>query len=410
MNIVFIHGNYPAQFRHLAEMLGRSGDHRVIFLTERNDDAMERFPGVEIRQIEQHRSINPGTHHYLLETEEAILKGQAVLRALDTLLTEGCRPRLVVTHGGTGLGLFIKDLLPDAVHVALFEWFFRPETAHWLKASYDVNDQLKTRIRNLPQLQELSSCDLAVVPTQWQKQQFPEEYQHKLEVIFDGINRSFFQPKPEIDTETIELIGESLDQPLILKPDDRVLSYATRGMEPLRGFPEFLRALPHLLEQLPNLKVLIGGRDRSAYGPKCPTHHGSWKEMVLDQLPSLRNHPRIIYTGLMNYENYRLMLQRSNLHCYFTQPYVTSWSLFEAAACGTPILTNQSPATTGTLDIPKENTLAKISDINQPEGIAKAISLLRKKAERHSLLNQSYTIKTAKFNWQALINQALKNK
>ena len=75
---------------------------------------MERFPGVEIRRIEQHRSVNPGTHHYLLETEEAILKGQAVLRALDKLVSEGCRPRLVVTHGGTGLGLFIKDLLPEA--------------------------------------------------------------------------------------------------------------------------------------------------------------------------------------------------------------------------------------------------------------------------------------------------------
>ena len=46
------------------------------------------FPGVEIRRIEQHRSINPGTHHYLLETEEAILKGQAVLRALDKLVSE----------------------------------------------------------------------------------------------------------------------------------------------------------------------------------------------------------------------------------------------------------------------------------------------------------------------------------
>jgi len=112
----------------------------------------------------------------------------------------------------------------------------------------------------------------------------------------------------------------------------------------------------------------------------------------------------------MNYENYRLMLQRSNLHCYFTEPYVTSWSLFEAAACGTPILTNQSPATTGTLDIPKENTLAKISDINKPEGIAKAISLLSAKSNRSSLLDQSYTIKTAKSNWQALINQALKSK
>ena len=30
--------------------------------------------------------------------------------------------------------------------------------------------------------------------------------------------------------------------------------------------------------------------------------------MMLDQLPSLRDHPRITYTGLMNYENYRLML------------------------------------------------------------------------------------------------------
>jgi len=30
-----------------------------------------------------------------------------------------------------------------------------------------------------------------------------------------------------------------------LKAGGRVLSYATRGMEPLRGFPEFLRALPH---------------------------------------------------------------------------------------------------------------------------------------------------------------------
>ena len=128
-------------------------------------------------------------------------------------------------------------------------------------------------------------------------------------------------------------------------------------MEPLRGFPELLKALPTLLDRIPNLKVLVGGRDRSAYGPECPTHNGSWKEMMLDQLPSLKDHPRITYTGLMNYENYRLMLQRSNLHCYLTKPYVTSWSLFEAAACGTPIITNRSPATTGTITIPEENTI-----------------------------------------------------
>ena len=404
MNIVFIHGNYPAQFRHLAEMLGRSGDHRVIFLTERNDDAMERFPGVEIRQIEQHRSINPGTHHYLLETEEAILKGQAVLRALDTLLTEGCRPRLVVTHGGTGLGLFIKDLLPDAVHVALFEWFFRPETAHWLKASYDVNDQLKTRIRNLPQLQELSSCDLAVVPTQWQKQQFPEEYQHKLEVIFDGINRSFFQPKPEIDTETIELIGESLDQPLILKPDDRVLSYATRGMETLRGFPQFLIAAVHALQCNPGLQVIIAGRDRRAYSYDAPSHDGSWKQHLLAQLEPFEGRERLHFTGLMPYVPYRSLLQRSNLHCYFTRPYVTSWSLFEAAACGARLCVNQTAATTNVVADP--DTVNWV-DLDDQQALNNTIASCLNKPLKRSELAEGYELSDCLQNWSRLVNRLL---
>ena len=404
MNIVFIHGNYPAQFRHLAEMLGRSGDHRVIYFTERNDDAMERFPGVEIRQIEQHRSINPGTHHYLLETEEAILKGQAVLRALDTLVTEGCRPRLVVTHGGTGLGLFIKDLLPDAVHVALFEWFFRPETAHWLKASYDVNDQLKTRIRNLPQLQELSSCDLAVVPTQWQKQQFPKEYQHKLEVIFDGINRSFFQPKPDIDAETIELIGEYLDQPLILKPDDRVLSYATRGMEPLRGFPQFLIAAVNALQGNPDLQVVIAGRDRRAYSYDAPSHGGSWKQHLLAQLEPFEGRERLHFTGLMPYVQYRSLLQRSNVHCYFTRPYVTSWSLFEAAACGARLCVNQTAATTNVVIDP--DTVCWV-DLDDQQALNNTVISCLNKPLKRSDLAEGYELSQCLQSWSLLVNRLL---
>ena len=134
-------------------------------------------------------------------------------------------------------------------------------------------------------------------------------------------------------------------------------------MEPLRGFPQFMRALPELLERQPNLKVLIGGRDRSAYGPSCPTHNGSWKEMILDELPILKNHPRIVYTGLMNYQNYRMMLQRTNLHCYFTEPFVTSWSLFEAVACGAPVLCNASPATSGTINLDSKNMIESIDQI-----------------------------------------------
>ena len=58
--------------------------------------------------------------------------------------------------------------------------------------NFDLDTQLKTSIRNLPILQELERCDIAVVPTEWQKSQFPERYRTKLKTIFDGVDTSFF--------------------------------------------------------------------------------------------------------------------------------------------------------------------------------------------------------------------------
>ena len=49
---------------------------------------------------------------------------------------------------------------------------------------------------------------------------------------------------------------------VMIKADD-MLTYATRGMEPLRGFPEFMRLL-HAMQHLPHLKVIVVGQDRQA--------------------------------------------------------------------------------------------------------------------------------------------------
>ena len=179
-------------------------------------------------------------------------------------------------------------------------------------------------------------------------------------------------------------------------------------MEPLRGFPEFMQSLPSLLDIIPNLQVLIGGRDRSAYGPIAPTQDGSWKNMVLEKMPMLKNHPRITYTGLMNYENYLLMLQRTNLHCYLTKPYVTSWSLFEAAACGTPVITNESPATSGSVKIPEHRLLKNIHDISKDSGISMIRDLINKEnPNRVPFLGEEFNMKNSKLLWSQVINRAL---
>ena len=143
---------------------------------------------------------------------------------------------------------------------------------------------------------------MSVVPTHWQASQFPKKIQDHLSIIFDGIDFDFFKPADQpLSNIDVEINGEY--DKLVLKQDDLLLSYATRGMEPMRGFPQFMRGLPELLKKIPNLKVLIGGRDRSAYGPPCPTH-GEAERMLLSEVPLLKKPKNYLYR--LNELRYRL--------------------------------------------------------------------------------------------------------
>lgn len=409
MDFLFIHGNYPAQFRHLAPLLGRDQQHRVVFLTSRQDAEKEPLPGVEIRTFACHRRPHPETHHYLTATEDAVLQGQAVIKAMAHLLEEGLRPRVVISHSGMGLGLFIKDLLPKALHIGYFEWYFRPETTKHLLKSFELNEQLVSGLRNLPILQELECCDLGVVPTEWQKCQFPKPYQEKLSVIFDGIDTNFFQPCPPellLGKKDLTISNRDNGETFLLKAGHKIISYATRGMEPLRGFPEFLKAMPALLKPDPMLQVVIAGADRRAYSYGAPSHNGSWKEHLLDELGEFPGRERILFTGLLNYADYRTLLWRSNLHCYFTRPYVTSWSLFEASACGARLAVNKSPATDGIV----ENDSVAWVDLDGHEDLSR---LLRKALEDTNRpcakIKPGFELSRSLQLWEQLLNQGLRN-
>ena len=403
MDIVFVHGNYPAQFRHLAPTLANIKEHSVFYITAREDIDSGYDNNIRILKYAQHRNPSGETHHYLTTTEESILKGQAVLREIDGLIKEGVNPKIVITHGGMGLGLFIKEIVPKAIHISLFEWYFQEETTKNLIRNYDLNERMRTRFRNLPIIDELMRCDIGVVPTEWQKKQFPAVFQNKLRVIFDGIDLNFFRSNDNIDREDVNIKGENNIE-IKIKPNDKVISYATRGMETLRGFPEFINIAARCLKKNPNLLVIIAGRDKCAYSYQADTHEGSWKNKMMEEIGEFRGKENIIFTGLLNYSNYRSLLQRSNLHFYFTRPYVTSWSLFEAAACGSRLCVSEGDATKDIIENTKEMIWVDIEDIREKEqAIEEAISNNINRAK----LKPQYELGLCIRQWIDLINEAI---
>lgn len=409
MRILFIHGNYPAQFRQLASSLGASGQHDLRFLTARQDAENHPIPGVRVERMPELPAASELQHPAIQPTEESLRRGYGVIEQLSRLAREGFVPELVIFHGGNGLGLHVRELLPDCRLIGYYEWFFSSGNAAALLGADDLRTRLHVRLRNLSMPSELLSCDAAVVPTAWQAQQFPPPLRRLLSVQFDGIDTSYFCPPAEPLLGERRFDGEHGS--LSVDDDTLLLSYATRGMEPLRGFPEFLRCLPPLLARFRQLQVLIGGRDRSAYGRPAPSHNGSWKDAVLAELGDFPGRERLHFPGLMPYASYRLLLQRSDLHVYLSRPYVTSWSFFEAAACGTPLLVNRGEATTGTLP----NAADHVVELDQPGSLLAGLVLALEQAARLrrerawpprvSRLPGIYALPHCLQGWQDVINR-----
>ncbi len=165
-------------------------------------------------------------------------------------------------------------------------------------------------------------CDSGLTPTGWQLQQFPEMFRDRLHQLHDGVPTDFFKPQ-----SGAKLVLPGLD----LSEVDEIVTYVARGMEPTRGFPEFMRAVQEIQKRRPKAHFVVVGDDRVAYGPKLPEGE-SYKAKMLAELDL--DLDRLHFTGLLTYGDYLKVLRASSVHVYLTVPFVLSWSLLEALSTG----------------------------------------------------------------------------
>ena len=403
MNLLFIHNNFPGQFLDLAPYLARHAADRTVFLTESDNPQDINLPGVKLVKFASHRQPADGVHSYLRPSEEAVLRGQAVLRAVLKLGEQGFTPDVAVVHGGEGFGLYLKTLLPNLRLISYMEWYFRPETSKYLYADFDFNDSLSTQTRNWPILQELVEADVIVSPTDWQRQQFPWPWREQIMVIFDGVDTNFFRPPKTRSQSSLSLASGTNAQLIEIPHSVPLLTYATRGMEPLRGFAEFMRAAAFAQQQLDNLHVVVAGDDRIAYSYGSKHVSGSWKQQLLEELGKYLDLSRLHFPGLVNYGELQQLFQRSDLHCYFTRPYVISWGLFQAAACGSPLLVNRFP---GIEDVFRDLQRVTLVDLENQVGLNQQVVdalQVQNKEQPISNLRQGLDLIQARIAWRDLI-------
>lgn len=322
-SVLFIHQNFPGQFRHIAADLAQSPGWRVLAIGR---DTAPGMPGVQLIRYRPHRTVRAETHHYLRSYEDGVLHGQAVLRILLDLKAKGYRPDIIVAHPGWGESLFAKEAFPDAKLVHFCEYYYHTKGAD---ADFDpefplsVDSAARIRARNALHLLNLEQCDLGITPTHWQHQLHPQAYRDKIVVAHEGIPVEQLGPDPNATL--------TLPNGTTLRAGEPIVTYVARNLEPHRGFHQFMRALPIILREHASCQVVIVGGDGVSYG-NPPTDAANWREKLLRENPVDLN--RVHFLGKVPYETYKRVLQVSAAHVYLTYPFVLSWSMLEAMACG----------------------------------------------------------------------------
>jgi glycosyltransferase involved in cell wall biosynthesis len=330
MNYLFIHNNYPGQFQHIAHHLAGQTGNRVVFVSQPNENWME---GIETVFYTPFRAPTPGIHHYVAEIEQAVIWGQAVHEACRGLKAQGFRPDVVVGHGGWGETLFVKDVWPDVPLLAYFEFYYH---ATGQDVGFDpaepagLDDGPRLRLKNAVNLMAFRSADWGLTPTRYQASLYPPDMRKRITALHEGIDTGIACPGKGASVQTV-----AMERPLT--EDDEVITFINRNLEPYRGFRVLMRALPEILARRPRAHVLLVGGDGLSYGAP-PPGGGSWRQVMMAEMEGRLDMRRVHFLGRVPYADFIGLMRLSSVHIYLTYPFVLSWSLLEAMACGCAVV------------------------------------------------------------------------
>ena len=360
MQILFVHQNFPAQFGQIARHLAEEHGFGCTFVSERPPDSEG---GVRRIQYRVQGGATRQTHYCSRTFENGIWHAHAVYEAMKAC--PEVRPDLVVGHSGFGSTLFLGDLYSCPI-INYFEYFYHSTDSDMdFRPDYPCSeiDRLRARARNAMILLDLENCDSGYAPTCWQRDTLPEIFRHKIRVIFDGIDTNLWRPQPDLPRR----VGD-WDVP----DHVRIVTYVARGMESMRGFDVFMKMAKMICDRRRDVVFAVVGEDRVCYGGDGKvTGAESFKQWVLSQ--DDYDLSRFHFLGRIPPDQLARLLAVSDLHVYLTVPFVLSWSMMNALACGATVLASDTAPVREMIQHEKNGLLVDFFDARAMADVAQTV-------------------------------------
>jgi glycosyltransferase involved in cell wall biosynthesis len=363
VRILIIHQNFPGQYRHLVGALLARGDQVQAI-------GAPHAPGMAGVACFRYGLPSPGTvpvvHPWAQDFQVKVFRAEAVLTLLRERSDQIARPDLILGHPGWGELLGIKDHWGDVPVLHQLEFVYQlqgGDTGFDPEFPIAPGSQTRLRLRRSTQLLAFHDLDWALAPTHWQASTAPAAFRNRVSVIHEGIDTTVIAPR-EGSQVNLEKRG------LRFEPGDEVVSFVARNLEPYRGVHTFLRALPLLQRLRPRAHVILVGGEGVSYGAP-PPQGGSWKQMLLAELEGQLDLGRIHFVGQVPHPVLHDLFRVCACHVYLTYPFVLSWSLLEAMACGAVVIGSNTPPVA---EVISDGVNGLLVDFFSPEALAHRVA------------------------------------
>ena len=343
LHVLWVEPTFPGRLGAVADWLVRRRGYRSSFYCHRAD-ARDTWP----------ESVGKGLDLQVfgvggVARESAVAWSRALERSLcyaygcwEVLEKKRPRPIDLIVGRSTGLGsaLFAPVYWPAAPVVNFLDYFYHahrhdlaedvgPETApayfHWRRSMAAID------------LLDLEQTSLGWTPTHWQRDLFPAEYRDEFLVLHDGVDtRRFVQSSWHATGAGPRSIAGR-----VISDETRVISFAARSVDRLRGFDRFLTVANALLRASPDVLCVVVGDPIVRRGLDVEFHNRDYPGHVMAEQPP-SDPDRFWFVGPSSPTVVAEVLAASDLHIAPSRPYPVARSLLEAMAAGCVVLASDT--------------------------------------------------------------------